>query len=281
MRSNPPLPPVVFGIDDCFAEPLCVAFKSLARCSADCLGEIRVVVLFSELSFSAQNAVQAAAGTLGISLRMVRVPPIPPYAATRWPPSTYLRLGIAEYLPDEPAALYLDADILVLASLRPLLSTHLESSCLGAVRDPLSPTVAEGGVLPGWKELGLAANTPYFNAGVLLMNLDAWRSHQIAESSRTLLQKHPEYVSHPDQDALNVVTRDLWTPMDSSWNAFAASALAEIGWLDFDDDGSRRRELLGEERRARLLHFAGPKPWQPGFPVCAALDLYRQYAESS
>jgi lipopolysaccharide biosynthesis glycosyltransferase len=198
------------------------------------------------------------------------------YARYGWPPATYLRLEVPFVLPDESVALYIDADVLILADLVPLLTTDLQSNFVGAVRDSLSPTVGQA-MMADWSELGVDDDREYFNAGVMLMNLEAWREHDISKRCHACLLDYPNYFSHPDQDAINYVLRDSWLRLDRRWNVFPASALLRIGWLAFEDDGTRQRELLNDEQRAMILHYAGPKPWLRGFPDSHALRLYESF----
>lgn len=271
------LPPIVFAIDDRYARPLCAAIRSLAAFSSQFLEQLRVYLLYEELSAHSLRMVRTAATATSLSLHTVRAKGrMPNYGPSRWPSAAYLRLAVPALLPEESVALYLDADVLILADLRPLLTMNLHSACVGAARDPLSPTVGQG-MLSGWKELGFAEESGYFNSGVLLINLDAWRTHDIGTRCHEFLLTYPQHISHPDQDALNYVLRDSWVRLNCLWNVFAASALVKIRWLDYGDGGVRQRELLDQERRARILHFAGPKPWLPGFPSSFALDVYRSF----
>jgi UDP-D-galactose:(glucosyl)LPS alpha-1,3-D-galactosyltransferase len=131
-------------------------------------------------------------------------------------------------------------------------------------------------MLPGRKELGMPEGSPYFNSGVMLMNLERWRADRLGERCLDLLAQYPHYFSHPDQDVLNYLARDAWLPLDPAWNVYAASVLDTIGRLEFGDGGRRRARLLDDESGARILHYAGPlKPWQAGFPPGGALDRYR------
>jgi lipopolysaccharide biosynthesis glycosyltransferase len=267
--------PVVYGVDDRYVAPLCVAIGSLARsCRAD-LERIRVVVIHEGVTREALIAIAAAARATSVRVQTLKTDAPDGVPVSRWPSSATIRLRIATVLADEPMALYLDSDVLVLSDLRPLLTTNLGSAYLGAVIDPLSPTVG-GDMLPGWRQLGMSAASPYFNSGVMLLNLQRWRADKLGDRCIGLLAQHPEYFSHPDQDVLNYLARESWVRLDSAWNAYAASALDTIGWLSGDNGGLPRSRLLEDEEGARILHFAGPlKPWLPGFPDGPALERYR------
>lgn len=62
--------------------------------------------------------------------------------------------------------------------------------------------------------------TPYFNSGVLLMDLAAWRRIRLVERCLAFCRAAGE-LNMPDQDALNQVLRGDYLPLDPRWNAFS------------------------------------------------------------
>lgn len=277
-NMSPALAPIVFGIDDHYVGPLCTAITSLAASNPLSCERFCLFFLYEELSHDSLQLIRHTSMAKGISATAIQIPhKIPNYGVYRWPSATYLRLTIPALLPDERVALYLDTDVLILDDLTPLLTTDLQSNFVGAVRDSLSPTFGQA-TRSDWSDLGVREDREYFNAGVMLMNLEAWRKHDISKQCHDFLATFPQYISHPDQDALNYVLRDSWLRLHHQWNTFAASALLKIGWLAFDDDGTRQRQLLKDEKRARILHYAGPKPWLPDFPDSYALRVYQSFA---
>ena len=77
------------------------------------------------------------------------------------------RLFMGEMLPDcVKRVLYLDCDTVVLASLKKLWQTDLKGRLFGAVMEPT--------IYPAVKaSIGLGKEDPYFNSGVLLIDLPA------------------------------------------------------------------------------------------------------------
>lgn len=97
----------------------------------------------------------------------------------------------------------------------------------------------------------------YFNAGVLLVNLDYWRQHDIEKEITEYISDYPERLLYNDQDVLNAVlyTRRLFIPF--RWNM---------------QDGFFRKKrklrpgsipaLEAEMPEAAIVHFTGgKKPW--------------------
>lgn len=117
--------------------------------------------------------------------------------------STYARLFISEMLPhDINRLLYLDCDMIVCNSLRKLWNTNLHGCVLGAVQDTISDSTKE--------DVGLLPTDSYFNAGLLLIDLQAWRNQNIGKKCLTFIEEHNGSVTHHDQGTLNGVLRNNW-----------------------------------------------------------------------
>ena len=69
--------------------------------------------------------------------------------------------------------IYLDADTLVVASIRALWDLPLQGAPVAAVSN-----VTEAAMQPHLAALGFVEPASYFNAGVLLIDLDRWRSER-------------------------------------------------------------------------------------------------------
>lgn len=164
---------------------------------------------------------------------------------------SYARLLIPRIIPETVSrVLYLDADVLVLDDLGPLWDTDLCGAVVGAVSDLFLHTayVANGSDPqieranhPRYKDLPRVRD--YFNAGVLVIDLDRWRENEISEKALEYLIRHSQS-PHMDQDALNFVCDNLWKKLDSRWN-----------FQDHHD-----KSLV--ECKAGIVHFVTRlKPW--------------------
>ena len=92
----------------------------------------------------------------------------------------------------------------------------------------------------------------YFNAGVMLVNLDKWRRDGIQQKLFEYVEKNSDKILWGDQDVLNVVLQDGIKYIDKRWNA-------QVGEYEHCNDFNK----IGEE--AYILHYIGKvKPWQPG-----------------
>jgi UDP-D-galactose:(glucosyl)LPS alpha-1,3-D-galactosyltransferase len=186
--------------------------------------------------------------------------------------ATYLRLGIPDALETEPSLLYLDADVLAVSDIRPLLDLDLKGFPVGAVRDLYNPLLRLGQGLPGYQQLGIRGDREYFNGGVMKVDVSLFREMQIAERSKEFLLRFPQHVRFCDQCALNWAVADHWVRLTISVmedpGQYAGEEVLPLG------------DALAVERSATILHFAGScKPWLPGFRDGEALSRYRQYSQ--
>jgi len=111
--------------------------------------------------------------------------------------TSYARLLISELLPsDISKVIYLDADIVVLGNIAELYNQDLESYTLGAAADVMAREILRIYFYPGLSR--------YFNAGVLLINLDSWRRLGVKQKSLEFIRHHFNDIIRADQDILNL-----------------------------------------------------------------------------
>jgi len=262
--------PVVFACDEGYAMPLATALRSLAE-SNTAHWPLTVYVLSDGVSIAMQDRVQRSLPSGAVRIYWVTVD-LGAYAEFATLPhisrATYARLLIPRVLPPSPKrVLYLDADLLVLDDLAPVWGAHLNGAVVGAVRDVMDDILKRGE--PGWEDVPRVGT--YFNAGVLLMDLEAWRRENISERAFEYLAEHPE-TRLADQDALNVTCDGRWHPLDGRWNF----ACFQSGNLN----------LLPADQRPGIAHFVTRrKPWDARYrsPNAGLFDGYRsrtQYART-
>lgn len=130
--------------------------------------------------------------------------------------STYYRLFIPELYPELSKALYLDCDLVLQADVAQLYDLPLADALVGAVPDGIVGAVEEF-KLYVQNRLNIPRAEDYFNAGVLLMNLDAMRQWKFADRFLELLGRVTFQVGQ-DQDYLNVLCRGKVRYVGNEWN---------------------------------------------------------------
>jgi lipopolysaccharide biosynthesis glycosyltransferase len=179
--------------------------------------------------------------------------------------AAYLRLLLPRLLPEHvDRLLYLDCDILCSGSRRELFDVDLRGNVLAAVRDAHVETLSDMDGMPGLAQYpDLDPNAPYFNAGVLVIDLPAWREQGVTERCFEYVRRHAAEARFTDQDALNHALYGKWLRVPREWNHM----LAEI-------DPSTVEGI----ERARLLQSIGPvKLWDAECPDNERKALYESY----
>ena len=192
-------------------------------------------------------------------------------------PMVYARVLAPGILPESvERLLYLDADLLVLDDISKLWALPLNGSILAAAPDMAVPSVSSPLGLQRFEQLGIPPEAPYFNAGVYLADLRAWRSEGITKQCMAYLDRYHDDVNLLDQDALNAVLHGRWQRLDLRWNLIASLA-GRRHYRPGDIDLDEYRQAL---KRPGIVHFAGLlKPWaQPGiasFQAARYLEVLR------
>jgi lipopolysaccharide biosynthesis glycosyltransferase len=172
----------------------------------------------------------------------------------RFTPATYYRLFIPELLPQSiHKVLYLDCDMLVLDSLDELWNLDVTNYSAGVV---ISTHHDDIRVL---NRLEIKPEYGYFNAGLLLINLDYWRTARIAEKAFDCLLRYPERCTWHDQDALNIVLSGTTLTVSAKYNVqlsfYHPIETLFISSLFHDD-------ILAARENPIIVHFIGHnKPW--------------------
>ena len=107
----------------------------------------------------------------------------------------------------------------------------------------------------------LDADAPYLQSGVMVFDWQATLELGILAEARRFITQNPERcVEAPDQDALNAVLQDRWTPLDPRWNMHES-------YLQY-----------ASSHTAFIEHYTSSKPWsrkrRPAWK--AASEWYRQ-----
>ena len=165
--------------------------------------------------------------------------------------ATYYRLWLTELLPTEvDKVLYLDGDIIVRGSLRPLWDIDLTGYAVAAVPD-MSERVMD------YERLGYAPELGYFNAGVLLVNLDYWRRNSVMRDFMYMLMHRPEDLHCHDQDVLNYCFREAKLHLPIKYNV-QDGYLYELAYYDFR---KYKQQVIEARQSPVIIHYTHAKPW--------------------
>jgi lipopolysaccharide biosynthesis glycosyltransferase len=109
----------------------------------------------------------------------------------------FARLFINRILPVKvKKALYIDCDTLILDSLEELWNTGFDNNVLIAINDCVSNAHRKWIYLP--------ENVPYFNSGVLFIDMERWRIQNMDEKINAATERFPKGGPYGDQCILNL-----------------------------------------------------------------------------
>ena len=172
--------------------------------------------------------------------------------------AAYLRLLIPSLLPESiHKALYFDTDLVVNDDVKELWEYPLEGHPIGAVRD--FGIMASARMRRQKAEtIGLQPGMPYFNSGVMVMDLDAWREKDYTGQVQDCVTKN-DY-RHHDQDGLNHVFLGNWASLPLRWNVIPPVFGMPLKVLK---DAAMRIDAIEALKRPAVIHWAGRyKPWE-------------------
>ena len=181
-------------------------------------------------------------------------------------PATYYRLLISDILPaNVNKAIYLDCDIIVRGSLVDLWDTDISNFAVGAVHQMYNE-------VEDASRLEYPVHFGYFNAGVLLVNLNYWRKYSISFKLIEYLTSHYETVKMHDQDALNAVLFDKAYVLPCKWNMLHFFFYPDSRTIKDGSNGQiinhyseYKKQLKHNRANPIVVHYVSkPKPWQMG-----------------
>ncbi|HWK01230.1 MAG TPA: glycosyltransferase family 8 protein [Xanthobacteraceae bacterium] len=184
----------------------------------------------------------------------------------------FQRLLLSELLPASPRVVYIDIDLVVLRDIAELFDTDLAGAPIAAcvdlhmrrhvVRNDKMPANIYDGTFRDYLANALhmkdAAQTRYFNSGVLLFDLDAFRARRSSEKARAIVDGYPGKFLNRDQCAFNQLFAEEMKQLDERWNALVPVSRFRLRAAK-DADSKLQLAAFNDPF---ILHFAGHKPWR-------------------
>ncbi|SNZ16267.1 Lipopolysaccharide biosynthesis protein, LPS:glycosyltransferase [Terribacillus aidingensis] len=168
--------------------------------------------------------------------------------------AAYYRISIPDMMDQSiERTLYVDCDMLIFDDVKKLFDIDMEGNIVAAVSD-----YGEHNRLP---KMGITSEDRYFNSGLLLIDMQAWRDHNMTDKVLTFIDENPDKLAWHDQDALNALLWDKWLILHPKWNAQAHVTLKEYKAKSVEEE----RTLRTVRGNPAIVHFTGAdKPWQEG-----------------
>jgi lipopolysaccharide biosynthesis glycosyltransferase len=250
---------IVYACDNNFAPLLAASIKSLELNSSGSHKDI--FIIDDKISSVNIEKIKQSVASNEVALHFVPAKTIIPkeysipyFNNSALPITTFFRLFIENFIPKSTKkVLYLDSDMIVLENVKKLFDTNIDNYILAAVQDPGIKTFGceWGGGVRNHEELGYPADTKYFNAGLLLINLPKWIESGACRTALEYAVKYNKHIVYGDQYCLNAALGNKWLELDSSWNHLADTFIPN----------------------PNLIHYIGHKPIYTNY---ANQDAYRK-----
>lgn len=280
--------PIVLSANNKFAPYLDVMIRSIAANASE-NRKYDIIILYNDISEKNRGLISWAVKEYeNISIRFIRVCEYfdadKLFVDQHLSVETYYRLIIPEIMPGYHKILYLDCDMVVNHDVAELYDMDLQGCIIGAAKD-IDVAGQVNLKQNDWgkyavEQLGLDKPFDYFQAGVLILNLDKLRQTASSEEMIQMALTH-SYRCH-DQDILNIVCKNQVYYIPQQWNTL----------MDWQEPGRSRMQILKMAPRALyeeydaarekpyMIHFAGyQKPWD--VVDCDMAEYFWEYAKLS
>lgn len=190
--------------------------------------------------------------------------------------TTYLKLFAFAMLPDiVHRILFIDTDSVVVGDISKIGSMDMEGRPVSAVMDNLCA--------PDKKCLGYSLDEPWFNMGVMLVDVDLWKKMDCEQMIIEQMKKRCAYVA-ADQNLLNISLYKQISILDPAFNVtqhFQVYSYKLFTRL-FPQKDYYSEEAIGRAREHPVIchfeRFIGEYPWHKG-NVTFYSDLFDRYLE--
>lgn len=217
-------------------------------------GCLNFFLLATEMTLGVKHTLQDWSAELNIKLNIIdaNVDGFKNISVGRFGKATLVRLLLHKYLPKNVnKVLYLDCDVMVLDDLDILWNESLNELSVAAVMD-LSSSPEESN--------RLLTSGDYFNAGVMLIDVNRWKEDCIGERAEAALNDNLATFKYLDQDALNYVLAGNWKRLGFRWNFQPVSYSAVE--KKYEHLVENLTDIEDAISNPAVVHFIGSvKPW--------------------
>jgi len=156
--------------------------------------------------------------------------------------ATYYRL-LAPQTINSDRIIYLDVDVVCCVDVGELHAFDLGGHPAGFVQEGTIQKSLDRSVA---KALGEGVDGAYLSAGIMAVDIESWRRHEVTDKCLAFLQTKPTL---HDQSAMNYVLFNNWQKLDPRFNF---PTCYHTHWP----------EMKAGDLEGKILHFmASPKPW--------------------
>lgn len=251
---------IVFASDNNYAQHTAVAMASVLV-NTKVPQKIQFYLIDDEIQQKNKEKITKTVQNLGGNIEFIKIKNSKLedcYVSGELSRASYFRLDIANILGESiEKIIYLDCDLLVYDDIEKMWQLDMGGKPVAATCD-LGIMASARVRKQKNKFIGLPFDAPYFNAGVLIMDLKKWRDGNYAEAIIALATQN-KYPNH-DQDALNKFFMNNWQEIPLRWDVIPPVFNLFLKILNKPD---LRKKAIEAKLNPAIFHYAGGyKPWE-------------------
>lgn len=269
---------VLYMCDDGFAEIAGVSITSLFEKNPK--ETIQITVYLLGVQISEENKIRFHALEEQYGQRIVLIDAKEEYdeirkmnlASYRGSVMTNLRLHFDKLIPETVHRIvYIDCDTIICDSLQELCDFQMNGKLLAMALDAYG------------KLLCNKQDEDYYNAGILLIDCDKWRSGKWREQIEQFIEINTENLSHPDQDVFNIVCKNEIVRLPIRYNfqvvhreyhekLYSHYLAPKRYYSNQEIEQARKKPAI-----LHLIRVLGTNPWYEDGKLHPDFQIYQQY----
>ena len=255
---------IVYSSDDNYAQHMGASMYSLLSHNAD--SEIVIYVIDNGISSDSKVKLQQIINQFPLSrLQWIDFSKWSKKLTLnmQWPISlsSYGRLFVGSMLPpDVSRCLYLDGDMIICDHIDELWNWDMSKCTIAAVQDTVSRETKES--------IGTHYGEKYFNAGLLLIDLNRWRSSDAEQACLDFIAQHQGRVAHHDQGVLNGVFHKDVSILPLKYNVMTIHYMMDrariLKYFREESPFYSEKEIAQAKEHPAVLHYTPSftsRPW--------------------
>lgn len=238
---------VAYTISHDYVDYLYVSILSLMENNAR--NKICLHILSMDLSTEDEQLLGALAAKYDNEISFYKIPEVEQfrqYVSRGYSLEVYMRLFLPWKLSGIDKVLFLDADTYINSSIRELYDTNLEGMALAGVLDA---QMLQRRVQKNKDLFSRTDDFSYFNAGVMLWNLEYFRGKVSISDYLEVISRFGTELKYNDQDILNYLFNKKIVELDKKYNLLS-------------DLCKNAEDFEKQISDAVIIHFAGCNPWK-------------------
>lgn len=270
---------IVFATDDNYLQHLAVTIASLAENSSD--RRINLHIVYQSLAHDRQDQLVSLIDKYEYITASFYKVDTSDY--TDFPISghinlvSYFRLFLTDILPsDIDRVVYLDCDLVIEDDISKLYDYDLSGRPIGAIVDPYNNDLHT--------RLGSPSSHRYFNAGVLVLDINLWRKTDIKHKFVEFVRINARRLRFHDQDVLNATFADNVTYIPYQWNFQAKTKIMDLkplgGKYKCENTDFNSPSIIHYTTNLKPWYFRHDVPFEDRYFRYLALTPWRDYTPS-